>query len=317
MELPLNCMEIILSHLTSKERFGLLTVSKRFESILRESRLSFDLSGSDFRSMERVPHAIYVDASRCTGLPFIKESYHRVIELSGTKITDVDIGRLITKNKVFHSLILRDANCVKYNFFWRLSNRSIRVLNLSRTNLTDDNILQMSSLCMNIETLNVSDCTLLTNDCVKYLSNMKLTTLNIGKNNIMIDGDSLPLSLKRLYIDCCLGVGDETMRCLGTRDLTLLSIRECPRITNRGVRLLTMNESLTELDISGCINLTSGCLRYLDKIRVLRLEKMMIKNYAYDWLKSIEVLYLRGTVIGQIGVNILTRYGRRRVSILK
>lgn len=129
--------------------------------------------------------------------------------------------------------------------------------------LLDDSIFIMTEKCRKIHTVSLLGSPLLTDESFKHLAQLKqMRVLKVDGNHRISDlsmkmmGKLCP-DLQHVYLTDCQRMTDSTLKSFaGCRNLTVLNIADCVRVTDAGVRHLVegpCSAKLRELNLTNCI----------------------------------------------------------------
>ena len=147
-----------------------------------------------------------------------------------------------------------------------------------------------------IRRVNLSGCTFLTDRVFKCFG--KVESLCMEHCGVYVTGNAFKYlkNLKTLDMSCCnqTSITDESFKQL--KGLRSLSMRWCSQKTITDDVFKHLGESLRELNIRGCKNLTIGMFKYFDRIKKLDAsicEKLKMTDKNFEHLKKIQHLNLK------------------------
>ncbi|MGH0123167.1 UNVERIFIED_CONTAM: hypothetical protein FKN15_078262 [Acipenser sinensis] len=151
--------------------------------------------------------------------------------------------------------------------------------------LTDRCILAIVSECQNLQTVSLQDSTHLSDSAFKALAEAaKLTKIKIRGNNRMTDASwksfckSSPC-LCHIYAADCQKITDISLKAIGSlKNLTVLNVADCIRLSDAGIKYLVEGPSagkLREVNLTNCVRVTDMSLLRISQ-RCLKLTYLSL-----------------------------------------
>ena len=203
-----------------------------------------------------------------------------------------------------HTLIIDNTGTIPDTVLQDMGQLScLRTLVLKSCNWLTDNAVSSWTALTNLEALDLSFCCFLTAAClplIGQLSNirkLRIDVISVLPAEMLLLAKGLCTSLQELSMVACPGVTDDLLEVLaGLVNLERLNLSDCLDITDRGLlplsglpclqylnisyctkggtdlgmEYISRMQTLTELDLHGCVQVTDNGLRKLGKLSNLR-----------------------------------------------
>ncbi|RXM36684.1 F-box/LRR-repeat protein 13 [Acipenser ruthenus] len=219
----------------------------------------------------------------CLNLQYLSLAYCR-------KFTDKGLQYLAT-GKGCHKLIYLDlSGCTQMSVdgFKNIAVGCSELQHLEINDmptLTDKCILAIVSECQNLQTVSLQDSTHLSDSAFKALAEAaKLTKIKIRGNNRMTDASwksfckSSPC-LCHIYAADCQKITDISLKAIGSlKNLTVLNVADCIRLSDAGIKYLVEGPSagkLREVNLTNCVRVSDMSLLRISQ-RCLKLTYLSL-----------------------------------------